>query len=200
MEYKITKKIPYFGWGSAELFFIRHWLGEYSLGLWCDFAEKNYQEKKHEFYNCDFVTFDNPTIGIVENSEHGAKKVFVILFGEKFSLDYEITKDTIIYADYIAVLGESELGRKYCPYIEIDGEKYALTTYSENGRYVGDYVSLTGGSSPYSIGEEIEGDFVEIDFYVETFNAGGGRVTAGINGRYKIPLGAQQVKKCKNNK
>jgi len=73
---------------------------------------------------------------------------------------------------------ESVVGRGF----QLNGELYAIKDYKEEGKYVGDYVGLTGGSKPY--GKKEKG--IEVPFYHETFNAGSGRVTAGIEGSYYI--------------
>jgi len=77
----------------------------------------------------------------------------------------------------------------HAPVFEQDGKLFAyLEEVPFTGQTEGTNICRTGG--PRSLGAEPEGkNWIEVPFYDEYFNAGGGRVSAGIEGKLFLPKG-----------
>ena len=179
MEKILNLKGETFGYASPERVLFAVILG----GEWVKTypAFKRYVKKAtplikaYTHFSLDGEVYDMSEKGCEEaiSAKYGAKKEIKILNTSQYQWE----------SKYCRILGSTKEGLELLPTVVVGGQLYAALDYKEAGRYVGDNVDLTGGPKPY--GEKAKG--TKVPFYHQTFSAGSGKVTAGIEGCYSIP-------------
>jgi len=131
---------------------------------------------------------------IYEMSLDGCKQYLTDFYGVEETV--EVLAESMEWiAENVHVYGQQVDYKRQLPITLIQGVPYACLEYGESGENYGDNISLTGGEKPYELNIP-KGDSMSIFFTRQTFNAGNGRVTAGVNGHFYIPKGVIKVHRC----
>jgi len=127
-------------------------------------------------------------------TKEGVSECIKDTYGVAKILEYYIGKDADINVEWVQKLGSLDTVGTLLPTIIVDGQMYIVPEDGGTTRYVGDNVCLTGGSKPKCYGET---KGFSVPYYCETFNAGNGRVTAGIDGKFYFKEGLKTLIACK---
>ena len=136
------------------------------------------------FENWDSIEFMGKSY---PSSLEGIMQIAKAKYGVKSSINHTFTGNEKLSAQYVRIYGEFDIALTLMPTIKINGNTYAIKDYKESSKTVGDYISLTGGSKSY--GNTPNENAIALPYYEENFNAGNGRVTAGREGNFYVPIG-----------